>query len=345
MIRLAATGPARREALLLIAGAALLPAAANAALAIDESRFVWLGGIKQWIGIKGEDPHNPVLLVVHGGPGDVQWPYEEKFRDWERQFTMVQWDQRGAGRTYGRYGDKTPDVTLDRIARDGIELAEYLCRALDKKKIILLGHSWGSMVGTRMASQRPDLFAAYVGTGQVESWKVSVQSQFDLILAHARAVNDTATVKELEAIGTPDPADTNQYFRFSRNFRSLWAPTDRDWLAAIIAIAKAHRNDKDYQDIEAGMAFQGRHVLPDQVREDLPVTAGRIGTAFFVIQGADDVITPTAGAADYFNRVDAPHKELVLIPGAGHFAYLTHSAQFLQVLADKVRPVAMANGA
>jgi pimeloyl-ACP methyl ester carboxylesterase len=338
--------PRRRDTLALLAGAAVLPVSAKAASGMDQTEFVWLGGIKQWISIRGEDAANPVLLVVHGGPGDVQWPFEDKYKPWEKIFTVVQWDQRGAGHTFGRYGKQTPDVTLARIAKDGVELADHLCRTLGKKKIIVLGHSWGSIVAVTMVEEKPDLFAAYVGTGQVSSWHQSVQSQFDLILAHARAANDEATIKELQAIGTPDPANTHQYFTFTRNFRSLWAPSDQEWLHYLRTDTTMRtKYPKDFQDAQEGMMFQGEHVLPDQVREDLPKSAGKIGTDFFVIQGADDVITPTKVAVDYFNMVEAPRKELVLIPGAGHFAFMTHTAPFLAALADKVRPAAIVNGA
>jgi pimeloyl-ACP methyl ester carboxylesterase len=91
---------------------------------INQSSFVSIGGIDQWISIQGEDRRNPVLLVVHGGPGEAQWMAADKYEPWEKAFTVVQWDQRGAGHTYGRYGTQTPDVTLDRIVKDGIEVAD-----------------------------------------------------------------------------------------------------------------------------------------------------------------------------------------------------------------------------
>ena len=106
--------------------------AESAARGIDQSTFVPLGGLDQWISIRGEDRRNPVLLVVHGGPGEAQWPYADHYRAWEKHFTVVLWDQRGAGHTYGRYGAKTPDMTLDRISQDGLELADYLRRSLGK---------------------------------------------------------------------------------------------------------------------------------------------------------------------------------------------------------------------
>src|SRR5438094_5986608 len=142
---------------------------------VNRSGFVSIGGIEQWIDIRGGDSGKPVLLVVHGGPGEAQWPVADKYLAWEKTFVIVHWDQRGAGHTCGRYGDKTPDMNLDRIVRDGIEVAQYLCRTQYKKKVIVLGHSWGSIVAVNMVRQRPDLFAAYVGTGPVASWAASVR--------------------------------------------------------------------------------------------------------------------------------------------------------------------------
>jgi len=240
--------------------------------------------------------------------------------------------------TTGCYGAKTPDVTLDRIARDGVELATYICQELGKRKIIVLGHSWGSIVATRMVQMRPDLFAAYVGTGQASSWAAMVNTQFDLLLAKARQDGDQATVKELEAIGRPDPTNADQYFAFSKNRLSIVAPSDRIWLQHLRAQATELKagNPAQFQTPEAGMLFTGKHVLPDQIATNLPKTACRIRTAYFVIQGQGDVIAPTQAAVEYFRCVKAPKKELVLIPNAGHFAWMTASDRFLQMLAKDI---------
>jgi pimeloyl-ACP methyl ester carboxylesterase len=314
---------------------------------VEDTRFVPIGGIEQWISVRGADRHNPVILVVHGGPGEAQWPAAAKYQPWERDFVVVQWDQRGAGRTFGRNGTQTPDVNLDRIARDGIEVAEYLCRTLDKKKIIVLGHSWGSIVAIHMVQRRPELFAAYVGTGQVASWKASVQAQFDVLLAKARADNDTAGLRELEAIGRPDPSNARQYFQFTKGLGAVMPAPDQEWLKSLRASTPASLgvDDKDFQDLGAGMTFTGPRVLPDQMATDLLTTATDIHTAFFVIQGSDDVTTPTAAAIAYFNKVQAPTKALVVLDGAGHFAFMTHHREFLAALTDRVRPVAISRGA
>jgi pimeloyl-ACP methyl ester carboxylesterase len=315
---------------------------------IDRTAFVQLGGIDQWISIRGDDRANPVLLIVHGGPGEAQWPQAEIYKQWENAFTVVQWDQRGAGHTFGRYGTNTPDVTLDHISKDGVELAEYLCRELGKKKIIVLGHSWGSLVATRMVQMRPDLFAAYVGTGQVASWMAMVNIQYDVLLAKARRDGNQAIVKELEAIGRPGPTNADHFnFLNKYHFRSLWAPSDQEWLQHLRSQAaelKA-REPEQFKNLEDGMQFTGEHVLPDQIATNLPKTACYIHTAYFVIQGQDDIISPTQAAVDYFKCIKAPKKELILIPNAGHFAFMTAPDKFLEALTSKLRPIALARGA
>jgi pimeloyl-ACP methyl ester carboxylesterase len=314
---------------------------------IDEAGFVRIGGIDQWIDIRGASPKNPVLLVVHGGPGEAQWPAAARYAPWEGDFTVVQWDQRGAGHTFGRYGDQTPDVSLERIVSDGIEVAQYLERRLSKRKIIVLGHSWGSLVAATMVGRWPDLFAAYVGTGQVSSWRAVVETQFDVLLAKARADNDAASIKLLQAIGRPDPSNIGQYFQFTRGLQAAMPAPDQAWLKGMRAMTAAPTGatSKDARDLESGMMFSTLRVLPDMIKADLPATAPEIRTAFFVIQGRDDITTPTSAAVAYFNAVQAPQKGLTIIDHAGHFAFMTHPEAFLAALKTKVRPVAVARGA
>lgn len=324
-----------------------LHAGGHPSRAVAEAGFVPIGGIEQWISVRGDDRSNPVLLVVHGGPGEAQGIFATRYRPWEKSFVVAQWDQRGAGHTYAKYGEQTPEVGLERITRDGIEVAEHLCRSLGKKKIVVLGHSWGSIVAVQMVQRRPDLFAAYVGTGQVASWKAMVQSQFDLLLAKARADGDRPTIQKLEGIGRPDPKDAKQFFDFNKGLLAAMAPADQAWLKGLRASTPASLgvDPKELQDLGAGMQLTGQRVLPDQIATDLPATAVDLHTAFFVLQGKDDVMTPTAAAVAYFHAVKAPKKELVLLAGAGHFAYLTSPEAFLAALVHKVRPVAIARGA
>ena len=120
-----------------------------------------------------------MLLLLHGGPGDVQSPFISTYAPYEKDFVLVHWDQRGAGRTFAKNG--AADVTREKLIADGIDLAEQLHKRFPRAPLILFGHSWGSIIATGMAQQRPELFVAYVGTGQVTAWADTVQFQFDFL--------------------------------------------------------------------------------------------------------------------------------------------------------------------
>ncbi len=338
---------------LLVAGACLSQARAAdiravcAGEALCQQRFVRIGGIEQWILIAGDSRANPVLLMVHGGPGIPQWPDAARFKPWEKYFTVVLWDQRGAGHTFGRYGAHTPDVTLQQIASDGVDLSRYLCRTLGKKKIILLGHSWGSLVGVHMVQQAPQLFAAYVGTGQMADFHADALIQYRLILAKARRDHAVAELHALQALGPADPANARQYAAYRKYLPTVMAPTDLAYLkeqkAGAPALAASY--PKEGPDVAAGARFSHDLLWPYVVKADLPGTAGTIDTPFFLIQGQDDALAATPQAVSYFHLVKAPYKKLVIVSHAGHFALMTAPNVFLDSLLKDVRPIAIAAGA
>ena len=129
-----------------------------------------------------------MLLFLHGGPGDVTNPWTfALFASWEKQFTVVQWDQRGAGRTLRKSAPRVArSITLPGIVEDGIELSDYLRKHLGKDKIIIVGHSFGSIIGLQMARAKPDLFYAYVGTGQVADNAKNYVVAYEELLKKAR---------------------------------------------------------------------------------------------------------------------------------------------------------------
>jgi pimeloyl-ACP methyl ester carboxylesterase len=307
---------------------------------IQEARYVTLGGIEQWITIRGADRANPVLLLIHGGPGDAQSALRSTYAVYEKDFTLVQWDQRGAARTYLKNPNSPPEP--ERVELDGIELAQYLCSYLTKKKILLLGHSWGSYLAVGMVQRRPELFAAYVGTGQVGSWRANVQAQFDFMLAKSRAANDRKKVELMEAIGTPDPTDAKQYFSWWRMRNPYMTPADAQWFEDLKLMIKT---DPEFTEeyLKAwgdGMGYSGRATLSGMLAEELPTKARTFKLPFFVIQGKEDMATPTSVAVQYFNVVKAPKKKLILIEHAGHFALVTHREEFVAALVKYVRPLA-----
>jgi pimeloyl-ACP methyl ester carboxylesterase len=308
---------------------------------IQETRFVTLGGVEQWVTIRGANRANPVLLVVHGGPGDAQSSLRTTYAVYEKDFTIVQWDQRGAGKTYARNPDSPPEP--ERVELDGVELAQYLCNYLAKKKILVLGHSWGTYLAIGMVQRRPQLFAAYIGTGQVGSWRANIQAQFDFLLAKARAANDRKRVEQLQAIGKPDPNNAEQYFSWWSMRNPYMSPDDARWFAELREIARSNPDFTEayLKTLGDGMIYSGRTTLSAMLATELPTTANTLRVPFFVIQGAEDMVTPTSVAVQYFNIVKAPRKKLIIIAHAGHFALVTHREEFLAALVRHVRPLAV----
>ncbi len=298
---------------------------------IEDARFIKLGGLEQWVTIRGDNSEAPVLLLLHGGPGDVQSPLVDVYAAYEKDFILAQWDQRGSGKTYGKYKEQTPNLTLSQLVNDGIELAEYLKNRFKRKGIIVLGHSLGTAIATEMVTKRADLFLACVGTGQIASWAESVQWQFDFLKSKATMTNDEKALSELTKIGTPDPLNTKQYFSFTKPLRKYLNNSDASWLEGLRGVFEKFPKH-EFEDIEGGMILSGRVLLQFQVQENLSTSALVFKVPYYVIQGREDLFTPTEPVIRYFEKVNAPKKQLVILEDAGHFALATHQQQFIEAM-------------
>ena len=302
---------------------------------IEEASFITIGGIEQWVTIRGDDRRNPVLLLLHGGPGDVQSPLVSIYAPYEKDFVLVQWDQRGAGRTFAKNG--ASGVTREKLIADAIELAEQLHRRFPRAPLIPFGHSWGTIIATAMAQQRPELLAAYVGTGQVSSWADTVQFQFDFLKQRYKEKGNADALAALEAIGKPDPKDVKQYFGFSRPIRQNMNPSDTAWLTGLKQMYRANGvTDEILTAIGDGMNASGSALIAASVAGELSATAIRFKIPYYVIQGRHDLFTPTPLVEAYFKKVSAPKKRLIIIEDAGHFALSTHQAGVVAALKELI---------
>jgi pimeloyl-ACP methyl ester carboxylesterase len=299
---------------------------------VEEAAFVTVGGIEQWVTIRGDDDRNPVLLLLHGGPGDVQSPFISIYAPYEKDFVLVQWDERGAGQTFAKSG--AAGVTLETLIADGIDLAQQLRQRFPGRRLILFGHSWGSRIATGMVLQRPDLFDAYVGTGQVTAWAGTVQFQFDFLKRRYKEKDDRKALAALEAIGKPDPTNGKEYFSWSRPIRQFMSPSDTAWFANMRKVATADGvTETTMKAVNDGMIASGSALG----FADLPNTAVRFKTPYYIIQGRDDLFSPTPLVETYFTKVSAPKKRLFVLEGAGHFALATHQAEVIAALKQIIR--------
>ena len=296
---------------------------------IEEARFVPLGGIEQYITIRGDDRTNPVLLHVHGGPGIAFSAFPADFAPYEADFTVVQWDQRGAGCTFGRNGEG-PGLTLDRLAGDGVELARHLRGRLGGTKIVVVGHSFGSIVATEMVRRAPEEFSLYVGTGQFGSFARNLESQ--IVHLRTSAAGDADLLAQLDAIAALDSRSAQKFGAVTRLVQSRMPAVDVAFMQGLQARAAAVRDAQALADWHAGRRASGAGLIQQVAGVDLFVSAPRLAVPFVVIQGSDDDITPADAARVYFDRLEAPAKNFVVVEGAGHFAHLTHTQQFLAAL-------------
>lgn len=263
------------------------------------------------------------------------------FAPWQEHFTVVQWDQRGAGRTLRKTGPGiAPSLTLERMTEDGIALAEHLRKHLHKQKIIIVAHSFGSILGLRMISARPDLFSVYVGAGQVGDNKRNYAVAYEALLRKAQSTGNHDALEDLRRVGPP-PYKSGEGYRVQRKWANALEGADQFLYGTIgLALVAPGNSVRDINDSAAGQMLSAQRLVP----QTAPLEPKHLGLAFavpiFFIHGAEDYTTPSLLAREYFTLVKAPRKESVTIKDAGHFAVFMRSGEFLNVLVKRVRPLA-----
>ncbi|MEP6881294.1 MAG: alpha/beta hydrolase [Dokdonella sp.] len=313
---------------------------------IADEGFVAIGGIQQWVVIRGEDCANPVVLIVHGGPGNPSTPFAEKlYGAWEKEFTLVQWDQRGAGKTFERNpGTADAPLTMTQMANDGVDVATYVTRRLDKRQVILVGGSWGSALAVNMLKRKPEIFAAYEGTSQMVGYRENQSATYQRILELTHAAGDKVATTALDALGPP-PWENPRAFgivrRILRRYEAKRTQTAPDaWWRfppqyTSDAYKTAYTAGEDYSYLQL-VGLKGDGMLS---MIDLPA----LGTAFpmpiFIIQGKEDLLTMPSVTKAYYDRIKAPTKQYFLLEKVGHDPNpLMVDAQF-RVLKTHIAPL------
>ena len=276
----------------------------------------------------------PVILFLHGGPGSPLSPYSENlYKDWEHDFLIVQWDQRGTGKTFGRsapaeltpaYLEANP-LTIGQMTDDGIALSEYLLQYLGKQKVILFGTSWGSALGVRMAIKRPDLFYAYVGHSQIVNPSDDVLL-FDKVYRLAEQDHDTVSLKILTELGKPaygSAKSVGQLLRIVKKYEtvnSVAAPGS--WFVLSPAYDNAqdeqHRNDGDDYSFVNYIGDKKFKVESMRATINFMKSETDFRIPVYLIQGIADLLTPKESTKKYFDKIKAPKKKYFLLPEAAH---------------------------
>jgi pimeloyl-ACP methyl ester carboxylesterase len=315
------------------------------AASIASMEWATIGGIRQRLWFRGEDRHAPALILLHAGPGvNESAMFRHYDPDLERRFLVVYWEQRGAGRSYAE--DIPPEtMTIAQFLRDLDEVVDLVRVRFGKEKVVLLGHSWGSVLGTIYAHDHPEKVSAYVGVGQIADVVEGVRLSYEHVLAEAEQRGDERASRQIRSIG-PRPRSPQALF-------ALWDWVERyggafhadlsmgDLVRAMLLSDEA--NLDDLLRLRRGVRFSIEHVWPEL--SALSVTRYRsFAMPVFFLLGRHDWLMPSSVAAGYFATIDAPCKRLVWFEQSGHYLSFEEPDRFEQVLSDQVRPLVLDPG-
>lgn len=321
--------PLTRRSVLTGCGATVMCSAASIASGpIDEQGYVSIGGIPQWIAIQGDDT-KPAVLYLHGGPGEAQSPFLNTFAPWRRDYTVINWDQRGAGKTFEKNGEGTPDVTLRRLTEDTLEVTRHALRRLGKRRLILVGQSFGAVLGLLVVRRAPELYRAIVATGQFVDNASTMEYRERWARAQATAEHDEAGLKALDEVRA---LPLNDWKRIGASRKWMMSPSDLEYLELQKNFAgpAGQRRPEARAWIE-GYGFQSNKVGAESLAFDAMREVPSIPVPYILIQGREDHVTPLEPARAYWKKVSSRGKAFAAIDG-GHYACFTHSVQFLEAM-------------
>jgi pimeloyl-ACP methyl ester carboxylesterase len=324
-------------------------AGAESARTVAELEKVHIGGNDQWILERSEDVDNPIVLFLHGGPGTSQLTSNRRnTKALEKFFTVVNWDQRGAGKSY-RAIDDVEKMTIDQFVEDTHELTTYLLKKYYQDRLILVGHSWGSVVGAMAVAKYPELYHCYVGIGQLANMAEGEALSYRWTLEQARKHGDQRAVDALVSIGPPP---------YTGDWQAKTV-TQRRQLGRFGGEVHASRNGA-FGPVIAGLLFSREYTLTDRVNYfrgilgsmkllwpqllevDLFSSTPELGVPVLLMEGRHDKECPAEIAERYFQALRAPSKELIWFDNSAHLPNSEQRDLFNTLMVQKVLPMAAA---
>lgn len=297
---------------------------------IDSIEKVRIGGIDQWISLRSRDTRNPPLLFLHGGPGTAQISFSRKSqRPLEKDYLVVNWDQRGAGRSYQRNLAKA-DMTISRFVADCEELVEYLLQRFEQKRIFLVGHSWGSIVGIKVAAKRPELLWSYIGIGQVIDTRRGEEISYTFTLDEARRRNNKRAIRQLESIGLP-PYKTMKDGGIQRNWLSKFhgSTFKGSIIGTILAnVSLRYLRVGDVVRFVQGAIFSLTSLEDEQKILNLAHEISELKVPAYFCTGQRDFQVPFQLVVEFCDKLAAPTKQLVWFEQSGHLPNFEEPAAF-----------------
>ena len=314
-----------------------------------------LGGIPQWISLRSTDINNPILLYLHGGPGTPVMPLFRHFQaPLEEHFLVVQWEQRGAGKSFSWKIPKQ-SMTIDQFISDLHELIKILRKRFNKEKIYLVAHSWGSVFGMKTVQQYPELFHAYVGVGQASNTVETEQLMYHFVLEQARERQDNKTLRKLKRIGPPFQDLELPYTKFYKggyqakmSVYSLVAQYGgiiykikrmNDMIKIVLKYLPLLQPEYHLSDlfrIIQGNIFSTKTMMKELLQIDLIKEVPELKVPVYFLMGRHDYNWSAELAKQYFDHLKAPQKEFIWFEHSAHAPNGEEPNKFNRLLIDKI---------
>jgi pimeloyl-ACP methyl ester carboxylesterase len=301
-----------------------------------------LGGVDQWILIRGEDVQKPLLLKLHGGPGQAEMATVGMNRLLEKDFVVVEWDQRGAGKSAAAFSPEAA-MTADQLVEDTHDLTELLLARFHRKNLILVGHSWGSVIGIKTVARYPEAYRAFVSTGQMANFSEGLKVGYAFLTEEAAHRRDTRALNELQTIGPPpylgagSAARRATYGKWLQAFGVYWrGPQPFDRVGWMMASTEYSWSEKLAFTAAADRSFE--RLLPELLALDLSTTTPTVSVPVYFAVGRHDQMAPWQVSQAYFATLSAPAKTWVWFEGSAHFPQWEEPQAFHDLLTARVLP-------
>jgi pimeloyl-ACP methyl ester carboxylesterase len=312
---------------------------------IAEEGYRRLGGVEQWVMIRGDDVSNPPLICLHGGPGFSEtWLLRYFNAVLEKSFTVVYWDQRGAGKSF-KPGIAKASMTVEQFITDLDQLVDAVRSRLGQSKVVIFGHSWGSALGMLYAGRFPEKVAAYVGGAQIGDWRAAESASYALTVAEAERLNNGKALKALRAIGPP-PYPANSVFTertWSQRLDGQLRPAAL-WNMARIALGGPESVLFDLLRTVRGFRFTMNVMWPEVSTLNLIKLVPTLRMPDFFFVATRDRWVPPETSVEYFDALTAPKKTLLRFEGSGHEMFADEPDKFNRAMVELVRPAVLRGG-
>ncbi len=294
--------------------------------AIDTREVVEINGAKLHIRIRSCNVDNPVVLFLHGGPGVCDRHWVLKYQsDLAKDCTMVCCDQRASGKSFTRAQLKET-MTVDQVVEDMRQLVEYLCNRFSKEKLILVGHSWGSFLGTLLASRHPEHIAAYIGMGQLADGPENERISYEFVYSEAKKRGDQKAIKDLERIGAPKNGlyASLDDLMVQRDYMTKFGgggykESASIWTSMILPLlATPEYTLLDLPKYSQGAFYNLRQLWSEVAQSSFMRDVTTLSVPVYITQGRHDKNTPSQLARAWFDALEAPHKEWFWFEESAH---------------------------